>query len=216
MSELLLELKSLAVRPAPESPLLKVDLRLASGRVTVLRGPSGCGKTTLLRCVTRLRPPEAGEVLLRGVSWHAVPPREWRRRIGYVPSGPALLPGTVRENLELAFRLRIVKSRSYPATQARELAERLRLPSALAERETRLLSDGERARIGLLRTLLTEPEVLLADEPTAPLDPDSRGAVASVLRERAAHGTAVLLVAHDEELAANLDADVFDLTGWMS
>ncbi len=216
MSEVLLELKSLAVRPAPESPLLKVDLRLASGRATVLRGPSGCGKTTLLRCVTRLRPPQAGEVLLRGASWRAVPPREWRRRIGYVPSGPALLPGTVGENLELAFRLRIAKPRSYPAARARELAERLRLPSSLVERETRLLSDGERARIGLLRTLLTEPEVLLADEPTAPLDPASRAAVASVLREQAARGTALLLVAHDEELTANLGAEVFDLTERMS
>ena len=216
MSELLLELKSVAVRPAPDSRLLKVDLRLAAGRAAVLRGPSGCGKTSLLRCVTRLRPSEAGEAFLRGVSWRAVPPREWRRRIGYVPSGPALLSGTVRENLELAFRLRIAKSRSYPATQASELAEQLRLPSSLAQRETRLLSDGERARIGLLRALLTEPEVLVADEPTAPLDPESRSAVAAVLREAAARGTALLLVAHDEALAASLGADVHDVTDWMS
>ena len=209
MSSPPLHIRNISLRPAPEAGPVCLDTEIPGGSSVVLRGPSGIGKTTLLRAVARLRPVDEGDVFLGGQSWRDVSPREWRRRVAYVISKPGFTSGTVWENLELPFRLRIAGDDAFPEDRARELARRLLLPDNLLERETRVLSDGERVRVGLLRALLLSPAALLADEPTGPLDPESRAAVSDLLTEEMQeNGLSMLLVSHDEHLAERLGAHV--------
>lgn len=204
-----LHIHNLSLRPAPETGPVRLNTEIPGGSSVVLRGPSGIGKTTLLRAVARLRPVDEGEVFLGGRSWRDVSPRGWRRKVAYVTSKPGFTSGTVWENLKLPFRLRIAGNEAFPEDRTRELSRRLLLPDTLLERETRVLSDGERARVGLLRALLLSPTALLADEPTGPLDPESREAVTDLLAEEMqGNGLSMLLVSHDEHLSERLGARV--------
>ncbi|MFH1277267.1 MAG: ATP-binding cassette domain-containing protein [Candidatus Eisenbacteria bacterium] len=209
-----LSIRELTLRPAPEAKEIRVTVEIPEGGAAVLQGASGSGKTTFLRAVARLREVEGGEIDLRGTPWRAIPPREWRRRVVFVPSKPQFREGTVEANLRFPFCLKIAKGETFPGEQARALAGRMGLDEKQLGRETRVLSDGERARVGLLRALLAKPEVLLLDEPTAPLDPESRTAVLDLLREeRERTGLALLVASHDERLAESLGAAVWPLLG---
>lgn len=210
----LLAIESLRFRPSPEAREIRVSAAVAEGGAVLLQGPSGSGKTTLLRAVARLREVDGGEIELGGESWKSIPPRIWRRRVVFVPSKPQFREGTVEANLRFPFCLKIAKGTEFPAARARELAERIGLDGDRMNRETRVLSDGERARVGLLRALLADPDVLLLDEPTAPLDSASRTAVLDAIDdERKTKGLALLVVSHDERLAESLGADVKHLIG---
>lgn len=202
-----LSIRELSLRPAPNAKAIGVSVDVAAGGAVVLQGPSGSGKTTLLRAIARLRGVDAGEVSLEGVPWRSIHPRRWRRDVVFVPTKPQFREGTVEENLRYPFGLKIARGEDYPADRARAMARRLGLDDERMRRETRVLSDGERARVGLMRALLAGPKVLLLDEPTAPLDPESRDAVIVLLREeRERTGVALVVVAHDERLAERLGA----------
>jgi putative ABC transport system ATP-binding protein len=199
----------LLVRPALESEPVRIDIDLPAGGAVVMQGPSGSGKTTFLRMLARLRPAEEGEVFLDGRSWREIDPREWRRRVLFVPSNPHFPEGSVAEALRVPFSLKIARGEGYPEGRVEELAGRLRLPEKLMQRETRVLSDGERARFCLLRSLLVRPQVLLADEPTSALDKASRDALLGLLAElREREGLSLLVVAHDGEVAERLGARI--------
>jgi molybdate transport system ATP-binding protein len=135
---------------------LEVTLEL-SARTTALYGPSGAGKTSLLEVIAGLRIPTAGTVELNGRDVTHLPPR--LRRVGYVPQDDALFPHmSVRQNIFFASR-----ARTHAVVDVLELAPSL-------ERSVRQLSGGERKRVALARALLSEPEVLLLDEPLAGVD----------------------------------------------
>lgn len=209
-----IEVHHLTVRPGPDAAPVAVDAALPPGASLLLRGPSGSGKTTLLRAMARLRRVDGGEAFLEGTSWRDIPPRVWRRRVAYVPSRPCFTPGDVRANLELPFRLKIAQGAAAPAARMEELARTLLLPPEILDRDTAVLSDGERARVALIRALLTEPPVLLADEPTAALDAKSAEAVHDLLADECARrGMAIVAVAHNETMAGRLGASIFDITG---
>ena len=209
-----LSIRDLALRPAPEAREIRVTVGVGAGGAVVMHGPSGSGKTTFLRAVARLRPFDSGEIELGGKPWRSIHPREWRRRVLFVPSKPQFREGTVEDNFRSPFRLKIAKGAAYPEEKARALAARVGLDEERLRRETRVLSDGERSRAGLVRALLVEPEVLLLDEPTAPLDRESRTAVIDLLREeRDARGLALLVVSHDERLIESLGAEEHPLLG---
>lgn len=202
------ELRDISIRPTPESDITSVSLRVSSGSPVAMQGPSGCGKTTLLRTLVKLQPPERGEVYLNDRSWTSFTPREWRRKIALVPSRPRLFPGTAWENLVFPFNLKISGSTPFPERRARELAATLQLSDKVLQRETHLLSDGEKSRIALLRALLVSPAVLLADEPTAALDSTTQDALLGLLLEFSnKEGLALLVVAHDEKVAEKLKAE---------
>lgn len=208
------ELRHLSVRPGPDNPVVSIDAALPPAGSLLLRGPSGSGKTTLLRTVARLRTADSGEALLEGVSWKAISPRIWRRRVAYAPSRPQFLPGTVRENMELPFRLKIAGKIPLDAERMNTLLHDLLLPAEILKRDSSILSDGERARLALIRALLAKPAVLLTDEPTAALDPESAGAVHDLFaREMEERGMTIVAVAHNEAIAERLGAMVIDITG---
>ena len=135
---------------------LEVSLEM-SARTTALYGPSGAGKTSLLEVIAGLRTPTSGRVELHGRDVTDLPPR--LRRVGYVPQDDALFPHmTARQNIFYASR-----TKEHAVIDVLELAPVL-------ERSVKQLSGGERKRVALARALLSDPEVLLLDEPLAGVD----------------------------------------------
>ncbi len=167
-----------------------VDLEVAPGMATVLTGPSGSGKTTLLRLCNRLEVPTSGRVLFRGEDVATLDPLALRRRVGMVFQRPTLFAGTVRDNL-------LVARPDGDEEGRRAVLERVGLPPSLLASTGDTLSGGEAQRACLARTLLTDPEVLLMDEPTSSLDAAATGVLEDLTAELVAGGLTVLWVSHD-------------------
>ena len=174
-----------------------IDLAVAPGTLTDVVGPSGAGKTTLLLALARLIPGVTGGLLLAGEPASAIDPRAWRMRVAYLPQRSALLPGTVGHNLTLPWRLKVRAAAPQPGEAAlRAALDRVHLDDVALERDTARLSEGQSARVALLRTVLTHPGVLLLDEPDAALDEESADQVGLLTREFVDAGGAVVRVRH--------------------
>jgi branched-chain amino acid transport system ATP-binding protein len=167
-----------------------VTLDAPTGQVTALVGRNGVGKTTTLRAVMGLLDRTAGEITLDGTPLRGRPPHLIARAgIGYVPEGRQIFPDlTVAENLQVGQRR---PSRAWPPDRLfallPNLRERLRNPG-------RSLSGGEQQMLAVARALVTDPRVLLLDEPSQGLAPKVVRELAAVLRRLAGEGVAVLLV----------------------
>jgi putative ABC transport system ATP-binding protein len=187
------------------------ELRVAAGESAALVGSSGSGKTTFLHLVAGILVPDAGKVSVAGEDLAALD--DARRRafrvgqIGLVFQEFELLEYlSVLDNILLPYRihpgLRLDRA---ARDRARALAERLGIGGKLGRRPGRL-SQGERQRAAVCRALVTEPSLLLADEPTGNLDPVNTGLVLDALFELAAESGATLLtVTHDHELLPRFD-----------
>ena len=179
-----------------------LSLDVAGGELLVVSGRSGAGKSTLLAVAGLLRRADHGDVRIDGVSTAALNERRRsvvrRDHIAFVYQSANLLPSlTAIEQLQLVGHIRGTRP---AATRAK--AQALLDDLGLGERSHQLpnqLSGGERQRVGIARALMAEPDVLIADEPTASLDPTRAEGVAALLAT-AAHdrGIATLVVAHDE------------------
>ncbi|WP_227378901.1 ABC transporter ATP-binding protein [Haladaptatus halobius] len=178
-----------------------VSFRVFECDVLAILGPSGAGKSTLLRLLNRLDEPSEGTVLLDGEDYRELPPRELRHRVGYIPQDPALRDGTVFDNVTIGPRLR-----EEPVSEERveELLAQMDL-AGYGSREVTDLSGGEAQRVAIARTLITEPEILLLDEPTSSLDATSESGVETLLT-KSIHdsGLTAILVTHDMAQARRL------------
>lgn len=151
----------------PDQPVLRgLDLEIPAGAITCLLGPSGCGKSTLLRCIAGLHVPDAGSVTVE-----AAGSRPLSRRLSFVFQEPTLLPWrSVRANVMLPLELQ--KRAGEP--DSRHLVDRFLGIVGLSETDQRKLpaqlSGGMKMRVSLARALVTDPDVLLLDEPFAALD----------------------------------------------
>jgi putative ABC transport system ATP-binding protein len=182
-----------------------LNVRLGDG-TTGLVGPSGAGKSTLLRLLNRLADPDSGTITYRGLDVRDYDVLELRRDIALVPQLPALLPGTVAENVAYGPRL---CGRECDIGQALTLAG---LDSTFAKRPARELSVGEQQRVMLARALALKPAVLLLDEPTAALDERSRDAVENTLNDlRHRLSAALIIVTHDPAQARRLSDRIVTL-----
>jgi ABC-2 type transport system ATP-binding protein len=170
-----------------------IDLDAPPGQVTALVGPNGAGKTTALLVLATLLTPDAGEVRVAGFD-PVTQPDEVRARMGWSPDVFGLYDTlTCREYLEvMAAAYRLPKERRGP--RADELLTLARLPYPDAPVHT--LSRGQKQRLGLVRALVHDPEVLLLDEPASGLDPRSRVELRDLLRRLAGEGRAVLVSSH--------------------
>jgi ABC-type sugar transport system ATPase subunit len=193
-------------------PLDRVSIEVAPGTTLAVVGPSGAGKTTLLRAIAGLLPVR-GDIRLDGNSIVDLPPQE--RRIALLFQDDALFPTmTVRQNLQFALRHR---SRTNDMVLT-ETATALHFARHL-DRRPRELSGGERQRASLARALLSDPVVLLLDEPLAHLDPSLRRSVRDeVIGVRERFAGPILYVTHDhvealsvgDELAVLIDGRIQD------
>jgi UDP-glucose/iron transport system ATP-binding protein len=195
-----------------DGQILVADLSLSldAGEVVALSGPSGSGKTTSLRAMAALVPAQ-GDLLLEERS-----PSQWgwpnyRRRVAYVSQRPVVIEGTVADNLALAFEPASAAGATFDAAAARDLLAALRLDPAMMDQSARTLSEGERQRVALVRSLLVEPRVLLLDEPTSALDEEAVEAVERLVRRRCDLGVAAIVVSHDSAQRARLATRVQEL-----
>jgi molybdate transport system ATP-binding protein len=179
---------------------LDVDFRAAPG-FTILFGPSGAGKTTLLDCVAGLATPDAGRIAAAGQVFFDTPGRTnvacAKRGVGYVFQDLALFPHlSVEENAAYGI---VHLSRSQRTQRVQELLREFRI-DALRHRMPGKISGGERQRAALARTLVTDPCVLLLDEPLAALDAATKAKILDDLRRwNRAHRIPILYVTHSRE-----------------
>jgi ABC-2 type transport system ATP-binding protein len=172
-----------------------LSLTVPAGSVTVLLGPNGAGKTTVVRLVTGALAAHGGQVRVHGLDPSGRDGTTVRRRCGVVPARPALydrLSGY--DNLRYGAALFEVP-RERIDERIEDSAQRFGIEDALGTR-VGAYSTGMRARLALARSVLHEPDLLLLDEPTAGLDPESARAVLGLIDELAAQGKAVLMCTH--------------------
>ena len=177
-----------------------IDLRIEAKKVTALRGPSGSGKTTLLTVIGCLARPTEGRVRLHGEDISGLPERFLtgirRRRFGFVFQQFNLVRGlSALDNIMLpAFPTG--RPRKELEQGAERLLERLRLGHRRAA-PVEWLSGGEQQRVAICRALINDPEMLIADEPTANLDSHLAREFLAILESLAAEGRSILLTSHD-------------------
>jgi len=187
--------------------LRSISVKVTAGALVSIIGPSGAGKSTLLWLLNRLEDPERGQIKYCGR-----PINEWdvldlRRRAGLVFQQPVMLPGTVRENLLYGPHLR----KGDQDVALEEMINQVGLPPEMLERPAQELSGGEQQRVALARTLANGPEVLLLDEVTSSLDPESTQIIEDLITRRNAQGLTCLWVTHDLEQARRLDRETWVL-----
>jgi len=183
-----------------------VDMQVAPGEVVGLIGPSGSGKSTLLKCLGAVIEPSGGRMTLGAEviydnGWRIPDLRALRRdRIGFVFQAPYLIPFLdVTDNVAL---LPMLAGR--PNGEARDRARDLLAALDVVHRAQAMpsqLSGGEQQRVAIARALVSRPPVILADEPTAPLDSERALGVIRILNQMALqYQTAVIVVTHDEKI----------------
>ena len=164
-----------------KTPILKnVSFDIPAGGITVLQGPSGAGKTTIIDMLTGLNRPGSGRVLVDGVPLDEISNRKWRSLIGYVPQELNLLHGTIFENISLGDP-RVTEADAWEALRMAGAENFAReLPNGLATDVGEMgakLSGGQRQRISLARALAVKPQLLVFDEVTSALDPETEAEI---------------------------------------
>ena len=191
--------------------LKSTDITVKKGEMTALAGASGCGKSTLLNILTGMLRPDSGSVFIKGTDISKLSEKERTALrngvIGYMMQKNALLPElTVWQNI--LFPAYTAKKKP-DKQKAEKIAERLSLTSLLGSYPSQI-SGGEYRRVMLARVLVTEPEIIIADEPTSNLDRESAEIVRDMLKEVNSSGTTVLAASHDPMLLESADR-VIDL-----
>ncbi|MBV9511875.1 MAG: ABC transporter ATP-binding protein [Caulobacteraceae bacterium] len=200
-----LAVRGLCVDLARRPVLQDIGFEARAGEVIGLIGPNGAGKTTLLRAICQLTPARAGEASWQGQRVDRMAPRARAVSLAYLPQGQLVhWPISVRRLVELGRLPRLgALSRPSPTDAAAvEAAMAAADVAHLAERDALGLSGGERARALMARALAVEAPVLLADEPTASLDPYHVLQIMGLLRRSADEGRLVVAVMHELALAA--------------
>ncbi|HAY81816.1 MAG TPA: ABC transporter ATP-binding protein [Planctomycetaceae bacterium] len=187
--------------------LKEVTLDIAAGEFVAVCGPSGCGKSTLLSLIGGLAKPTAGRIEVAGQEISHLPPGPLAHfrgsHIGFVFQMFHLLP-----YLDVLHNVLVCAPTQVAETGARERAEQLLVQFGLQDRLTHRpgqLSAGERQRVAMARALLHEPALLLADEPTGNLDPQSAEALLDLLGDFRGAGGTILLVTHDARAGERAD-----------
>lgn len=212
---MILEARNIAVKRGGRRILDDVSLTVEPGRFTALIGPNGSGKSTLLKAFAGLWPVAQGDVLMDGRSLHRTPRREIARRIAFVPQDTRIdFAFSVEEIVGMGRHSH--RGRFAPETAVDRGAVETALTRCdvahLRTRDANTLSGGERQRVLIARSLASEPEVILLDEPTASLDIEHAIEILDLCRElaRDGHGVAVAIhdlnaVAHYADVAALID-----------
>lgn len=183
-----------------------VSLEVEPGEMVAVVGPSGSGKSSLLAVAGALTPPTSGSVRLGDLDLTAASPRELsrirRERIGFVFQSENLIPAlTSLDQVRLPLTFAMFENPRDPRRLLAEVGMEHK-----AGRRPHQLSGGERQRVGIARALVTRPQVLLVDEPTAALDRQrSQDVVALLAREAHEHGVGTVMVTHDHDVLHHCD-----------
>ncbi len=200
--------KTFSLPDGSKLPVLDIEsFRIAAGEQVVLIGESGGGKTTLLHCVAGIVPPDSGSIVVDGIELtklsEAGRDRVRAAKLGYVFQTFNLLSGfTALENVRLGMTFGTGK---HDLHRAAELLERVGLANR-AHHKPAALSVGQQQRVAVARALANRPRLLLADEPTANIDPSNQQKIIDLLRECCRdENIAMLLVTHSMQIAEQFD-----------
>jgi ABC-type iron transport system FetAB ATPase subunit len=182
----------LSIRSLTGTGIGPIDLKLANSEVLAITGPSGAGKSLFLRAIADLDPCQ-GEVLLDGEERSLIPAPDWRHRVSYVAAETGWWADHVSDHFD-------------DKTVALRLFEQVGFDESAFDWPIARLSTGEKQRLGLARSLINKPRVLLLDEPTSALDASNRENIEKLLKQRAAEGASIIIVTHDEQQALRLKA----------
>lgn len=202
----LISAQELGVQVQSNILLQDVSFQLRAGEILGLVGPNGAGKSTLLKILAHLLPGYTGRYYLNGLDITHYSPKQRARQIGYLAQGGSVhWPLCVRKVIELGRlpHLGFFSKLQDSDIQAVEHAIKRTELDELLERPVTTLSGGEKMRVLIARLLAGEPSVILADEPTAMLDPYHQLHVLELLRDHARQGGAVVVVLHDLNHAAH-------------
>ena len=198
----MLELRSLTKRFENSTAVRDLNLTVPTGTLVALLGPSGCGKTTTLRMIAGLTAPTVGEVAINGVDVAPIPPEQ--RNIGMVFQRFVLFPHmNVFRNVGFGLRVRHVADKEI-ARRTAEILEVVQL-TGLEGRFPSQLSGGQQQRVAIARTLITQPQLLLMDEPLSNLDAKLREEMRVFIRQLQRRlGITTVFVTHDQVEAMEL------------
>ncbi|KEZ15824.1 ABC proline/glycine betaine transport system, ATPase component [Lactiplantibacillus plantarum] len=183
-----------------------LNLTIDQGELFVLVGTSGSGKTTSLKMINCLEPLTAGKILVNGTDTTTIPVRSLRWQMGYVLQQIALFPTmTVAQNIAVIPEMKGTAKKEINQTIDELLAEVGLYPKEYRDRMPSELSGGEQQRIGILRAIAAQPDIVLMDEPFSALDPISRQQLQDlVLRLHARYHNTIVFVTHDMNEALKL------------
>uniref|UniRef100_A0A7V4G7K8 ABC transporter ATP-binding protein n=1 Tax=Desulfobacca acetoxidans TaxID=60893 RepID=A0A7V4G7K8_9BACT len=225
---MILEIRGLTKYFGGLPALLEVGLTAAAGEVTALIGPNGAGKTTLLNCLSGLLRPDQGEIYFAGENLAGLPPhRIAARGLGRTFQNLRLFPRlSVLDNVLCGLTLKAGKSFWQALLRPpglRHLERRLKLTAletldliGLADKAqlpAAVLPYGDKKRLEIARALVSDPALILLDEPVAGLNPEETAAVAQLIRQLRARGKTMLLVEHDMDLVMGVADRVVVLDG---
>jgi len=176
-----------------------LELALSAGERLAITGPTGSGKTLLLRALSLLDPIDEGEVRWRGESISDADVPAFRNQAVYMHQRPALFDGTVEANLRRVFDLAVNRQRHLNPDRVVDLLSQAGRGGDFLSKPATDLSGGETQIVALIRALQTDPQVLMLDEPTAALDPESVAAVETLILnwQQADPNRALIWVSHD-------------------
>lgn len=182
-----------------------VSFSMQSGDFNCIMGKSGSGKTTLLNMIAGLLTPTQGKVTFNDVNLFELDDQQVsafrNQHIGYIPQGSSLLPNlTAIDNIRLPYYLTKRPNKS-SLGYAKSLLEKAKV-SYLQDVYPANMSGGEMRRIAILRALICQPQIIIADEPTSDLDEESSTDIMQLLKEINQQGTALLIVTHDNDVAS--------------
>ncbi len=212
MSDVVIEAKNIEKWYGPTLALKDVSLVVDRGEIVAVTGPSGCGKSTLLHCLSGILRPDQGSVHFQQrdltVQSEAARSRLRRTAFGVLFQFGQIVPElTAVENVTLPLQLGGSRYRD-AAVRAQRLLDRLGVGD-LAGKRPGEMSGGQQQRVALARALVTEPEVLFADEPTGALDSlAGEQVMVELVRLAREHGTTVLVVTHNVQVAAYADREI--------
>ena len=202
----MLQIKSISKRYKTgdfvQQALDKVSLNLRDSEFVAILGPSGSGKTTLLNIIGGLDRYDDGDLVINGISTRQYKDRDWdsyrNHTIGFVFQSYNLIPHqTILSNVELALTISGI-GKADRRERARKALEKVGLGEHINKKPNQL-SGGQMQRVAIARALVNDPDIVLADEPTAGLDAENATTVLRLLREAADGGAAVLIVTHEPE-----------------
>ncbi|MDR5784742.1 amino acid ABC transporter ATP-binding protein [Caballeronia sp. LZ065] len=190
-----------------------IDLSVRRGQAVSIIGPSGSGKSTILRCINGLATPQRGTIHIDGIDVGAQQTEAQRlalrKRVGFVFQQYNLFPHlSVLDNLTIAPRRVLGRSRAQAESDAHALLAKVRLADK-SQVYPGELSGGQQQRVAIARTLAMRPDLILFDEVTSALDPETVGEVLNVIGELADEGQTCVLVTHEMRFAAEISDEVF-------
>ncbi len=208
----MMELRGLSKRYGEVEALRNMTLEIERSEVIAVLGPNGSGKSTLLRILATLEQPTSGDVLFEGKNIDRKDNESWRKRTTLVFQRPVVLRGSVFGNVAYGLRQRGLSSDEIEERVSGAL--HLLGLDALADRNAKSLSGGEKQRLSIARAVVLETDLLLLDEPTVNLDPESLEIVKKfILGLRKRSDITVVLATHDMEIARELSDRVLLLSG---